>query len=154
MAWHELYPINEQPSADQIAAYIHNPLWEEFNDYLNQAYETKPKYSFSRCGLQPGWNIKYSKGGKSLCTLYPMAEYFIALVVVGAKEMADAEVMLPVFTEEVARVFQEAKLGNGAKWLMLEIKNQEVFADALNLIALRRKPKTAVQVTVDSEGMN
>lgn len=39
MAWHELYPINEQPSADQIAAYIDNPLWETFNDYLNQAYE-------------------------------------------------------------------------------------------------------------------
>lgn len=149
MAWHELYSINEQPSAEQIVAYIDNPLWEAFNDYLKQAYETEPKYSFSRCSLQPGWNIKYSKGGKSLCTLYPMAEYFIALVVVGAKEMADAEAMLPVLTEEVSRVFQAAKPGNGAKWLMLEIKNQEVFADALNLIALRRKPKTPVQVMVD-----
>ena len=106
MAWHELYSLNEQPSAEQIAAYIDNPLWEAFNDYLNQAYETEPKYSFSRCSLQSGWNIKYSKGGKSLCTLYPMAEYFIALVVVGAKEMADAEAMLPVLTEEVSRVFQ------------------------------------------------
>jgi hypothetical protein len=27
-----------------------------------------------------GWNIKYQKSGKSICTIYPQQGYFLALV--------------------------------------------------------------------------
>jgi hypothetical protein len=38
--------------------------------------------------------VKYQNSGKSLCTLYPMEGYFIALVVIGAKEEEEVEMAL------------------------------------------------------------
>lgn len=145
MEWHEEFTANNQPDDKQIAAFIHNPLWDSINRTLQQNYIVKPQYSFSRCS-QPGWNIKYRKGGKSLCTLYPMNGYFIALVVVGAKEMLEAELRLPTLSEYVRSVFNKTKTGQGAKWLMLEIRNNETVLDALELIALRVSPKIQMKV--------
>ena len=144
MIWNECFPAAKQPKEEQIADFINHPLWQKMNQYLQQAYETKPKYNYSGCSMQAGWNIKYAKGGKSLCTLYPMKVYFIALVVVGKKEMTAAEELMPLLTSYVQQVFTETKAGQGQKWLMLDIKEFAVLEDALKLIALRRKPKHSI----------
>lgn len=141
MEWKDCFPAEVQPTEEQITAFIDNPLWAVCNQYLQQAYEAKPKYSYSGCSMQAGWNIKYAKAGKSLCTLYPMEGYFIGLVVVGKKEMSAAEELMPVLSPYIQKVFAEAKVGQGQKWLMLEIKQKEVLEDAWRLIALRREPK-------------
>ena len=42
------------------------------------------KIAYSNCAMDNnvwrGWNIKYQKSGKSLCTIYPQQGYFLALV--------------------------------------------------------------------------
>lgn len=146
MNWKDCFPAEIQPTEEQITTFIANPLWADCNQYLQQAYEAKPKYSYSGCSMQAGWNIKYAKGGKSLCTLYPMAGYFILLVVIGKKEMACAEELMPLLSSYVQQVFAKAKIGQGQKWLMLEIKEQEVLEDAWKLIALRREPKHQIKM--------
>lgn len=140
MDWKKSFSQTQQPTQQQIAAFIDSELWEKLNSYLQQAYDVKPKYSYSRCSMQAGWNIKYTKG-KSLCTLYPMAGYFIMLVVIGKKEMAEAEELMPLLSAHTQRVFQQTPVGQGPKWLMLEIKTQEILEDAIKLVALRREPK-------------
>ena len=90
MSWVNLYSADRQPTKAEIAEYIANPLWDEMNDFLRKNYKVEPSYSYSACSGQPGWNIKYQKAGRSLCTLYPMSGYFIALVVIGAKEQVEA----------------------------------------------------------------
>ena len=144
MDWKEQFPATKQPTEQQIAEFIDNQLWGKLNHYLQQAYEVKPKYSHSRCSMQAGWNVKYHKAGKSLCTLYPMAGYFIMLVVVGKAEMAEAEEMMPLLSTYTQQVFQQTKAGQGQKWLMMEIKEQEILEDALKLVTLRRKPKNQI----------
>lgn len=75
-----------------------------------------------------------------------MPGYFIALVVIGQKEMTAAESLLPLLSEETQKVFAAAKLGNGQKWLMLKINQQASFTDALQLLHLRVQPKVMVKV--------
>lgn len=94
MNWDSLYKQNHQPTLKEVSGYINNKLWEDLNYFLRETYKTDPELSYSQCSMQRGWNVKYRKSGKSLCTLYPMEGYFIALVVIGYKERFEAELML------------------------------------------------------------
>ncbi|MCB5873787.1 DUF3788 domain-containing protein [Blautia coccoides] len=49
-----------------------------------------------------------------------MQVYFITLVVIGRKEMREAELLIPLCSDYVQTVFKNTKVGNGQKWLMIE----------------------------------
>lgn len=128
------------PTPAQCAAYAGSPLWGALCRYLEGAYDTGPVMEYSRCD-PGGWNVKYRKAGRGLCTLYPMGGTFIALVVIGPREQAGAELVLPLCTPEVQRLYRETREGMGQRWLMIEVTAPEVLEDVKRLIALRRKPK-------------
>lgn len=139
MDWNMLYTNGDAPSLKQIAEYIDNPLWAEFDSRIRSAYRIEPYMDYSRCSMQPGWNIKYKKSGKSLCTCYPMQGYFIALVVIGSRELTEAELLMLLFSDYVQKVFRDAKTGNGQKWLMLEVRDKEIMNNVFELINLRKR---------------
>lgn len=93
----------------------------------------------SRCSMQAGWNIKYKKGGKSLCTLYPKEGCFTALVVIGNNEFAQAELLMPLYSNYVQTVFKNTKTENGQKWLMLDVRDERIMEDIFSLINLRKR---------------
>ena len=141
MEWSLLYSNAKQPTWEQFVDYVSCPLWTEFNNHLQIAYQIEPSIEYSGCSMQPGWNIKYKKSGKSLCTLYPMSGYFIALVVIGDKEMQEVEFLIPVCSSYVQDVFKNTKSGQGQKWLMLDVRDKETLVDIYNLISLKKKPQ-------------
>ena len=141
MEWSLLYSNAKLPAWEQVVGYVDCSLWSEFNSRIQIAYQIEPVMEYSRCSMQRGWNIKYKKSGKSLCTLYPMSGYFIALVVIGDKEMPEAEFLIPLCSRYVQDVFKSTKSGQGQKWLMLEVRNEETIEDIFRLICLRKKPK-------------
>ena len=139
MDWNLLYSNVTPPTWEQVTEYIGSPLWAEFNERIQSAYQIKPCMEYSRCSMQAGWNIKYKKGGKSLCTLYPMQGYFIALVVVGSHELTEAEFLMPQCSDYVQTVFKNTKTGNGQKWLMLDVRDRGIMYDVFRLINLRKR---------------
>lgn len=139
MDWNLLYSNVTPPTWEQVTEYIGSPLWAEFNERIQSAYQIKPCMEYSRCSMQAGWNIKYKKGGKSLCTLYPMQGYFIALVVVGSHELMEAELLMPQCSDYVQTVFKNTKTGNGQKWLMLDVRDRGIMDDVFRLINLRKR---------------
>ena len=139
MDWNLLYSNVTPPTWEQVTEYIGSPLWAEFNERIQSAYQIKPCMEYSRCSMQAGWNIKYKKGGKSLCTLYPMQGYFIALVVVGSHELTEAEFLMPQCSDYVQTVFKNTKIGNGQKWLMLDVRDRGIMDDVFRLINLRKR---------------
>ena len=139
MDWNLLYSNVTPPTWEQVTEYIGSPLWAEFNERIQSAYQIKPCMEYSRCSMQAGWNIKYKKGGKSLCTLYPMQGYFIALVVVGSHELTEAEFLMPQCSDYVQAVFKNTKTGNGQKWLMLDVRDRGIMDDVFRLINLRKR---------------
>ncbi|MBC8559886.1 DUF3788 domain-containing protein [Fumia xinanensis] len=139
MDWNVLYSNEKSPSLEQVTEYINNPLWIDFNNRIQSAYRIEPCVEHSCCSMQAGWNIKYKKGGKSLCTLYPMQGYFIALVVVGSHELTEAEFLMPQCSDYVQTVFKNTKTGNGQKWLMLDVRDRGIMDDVFRLINLRKR---------------
>lgn len=140
MEWSELFDHTHRPARDEINKFVGNPLWNELNTFLQQTYSVKPMLAYSGCSMQKGWNVKYRKGGKSLCTLYPMQGYYIVLVVVGAKELAEADLLISFCSEYTQNLYHKTKSATGGKWLMLNVTNADILRDIKDLIALRVKP--------------
>lgn len=141
MNWQEAYPKDKQPTMEEIHAFIESPLWNGLCDWTETAYRVEPKVEYSVCSGAPGWNVKYKAGGRALCTLYPEAGAFTALVTIGAKEAAEAELMLPTCTEEIRALYTQTRVFNGARWLMIRVTSEQVLEDVKALIRLRVAPK-------------
>lgn len=139
MEWVNLFTADKQPTEAEIAEYIASPLWNNLNEFLQENYEVEPKYTYSTCSGQPGWNVKYQKAGRSLCTLYPMEGFFIALVVIGAREEMEAEPVLLSCDESIQKMYHESVPLMGGRWLMIHVTNEKILDDVKRLIQLRRK---------------
>lgn len=137
LTWDKLDQKTE-PTADMLAAYVGNPLWQELCGYIEAEYKARPLIEYSGCGMQPGWNMKYKKSGRGLCTLYPMEGYYTTLVVIGKREKAQAELLLPALTEYTQNLYANTKEGMGQRWLMLDVQSSDVLNDVKELIAVRR----------------
>ena len=128
------------PSLEELCGYVRNPLFDRFCLEMKERFRCREKIEFSSCSWEPGWNIKFKKSGKNLCTLYPRESYFTVLVVIGAREKEAAELILPDCTGRLQEIYRQTKEGNGQRWLMVDIEDDdEVYRDMLRFIELRRE---------------
>ncbi len=142
MDWNEMFDAATMPSDEDIRRFLEcaEPLWGELTSWLEDSYRVRPQMAYSKCPGAPGWNVKYRKGGKSLCTLYPMAGFFIALVVVGAKEESAVEAVSESLTPYVRDMYRGTPAASFGRWLMIRVTNRLVLDDVRDLIAIRVKP--------------
>lgn len=59
------------PTLDELSNYINNPLFMQFCSQIKEKYHCSEKIEFSSCSWEYGWNVKFKKSGKNLCTVYP-----------------------------------------------------------------------------------
>lgn len=133
---------SHMPEYDEIVGYMNLParnLWENINNFIQQKYKSSPKIMYSSCSGKPGWNMKYQKSGKSICTLYPEKDGFVVLIVVTLDLMPVIEALSEEFTEETLQTIRTAKPYNGTKWLMLQVKNDLQLEDVKQLISLKQE---------------
>lgn len=127
------------PTLEEIGEFIHNAVFLEFCAEIRELYHCKEKIEFSACSWEYGWNVKFKKSGKSLCTMYPRDGYFTVLVVIGEKEREAVEAVLHECTPELREIYEQTELGNGQKWLMIDLEDREkMYADVFRLIEIRR----------------
>ncbi|MCI8970733.1 MAG: DUF3788 domain-containing protein [Oscillibacter sp.] len=138
--WAQLFPMDRQPSMEELDRYADNPLWPEFRQYLKDAYGAEPRMDYSRCGLEPGWNVKFKKGSKALTTVYLRPGYVTAMVSVAPKDEAAAEGILLTCTEATRTLYQNTASSKMGRWLMLDLTSPELLEDIKALLALRVRP--------------
>ena len=135
-----------KPSFEQIEEYIQLPirtLWQGLHSFIQQEYSASPRITFSKCSGKPGWNVKYQKSGKSICTLYPEKDRFIALMVITTDVVPLVEARSFALETEVIELIRGAKPFNGTLWLMIAVENEKVLQDVKRLIQIKQpiKPK-------------
>ena len=140
MNWFQRYPKSQQPTLEQISEYIASPLWGELCRWAEQSYRIEPKVEHSTCSGAPGWNVKYKKGGRALCTLYPDDGQFTAMDTVGTKESAEAELLLQTCSEYIRELFARTRDFNGGRWLMIRVSDAAVLENVKKLMRLRVTP--------------
>lgn len=129
---------NHIPTEYEMKEYINNDLYDDFYEYMQTTYKIVPKFEFSKCSWEYGWNIKFKKGSKSLCTIYPRENYFTVLVVIGKKEKETFESLLSSFSNDIQQIYKETEEGNNQKWLMIDLEdNDKRYADLKKIIAIK-----------------
>lgn len=130
-----------RPSERQIKEFTNTPLWDDLANHLQRTYNIQPNFFYSCCSMQngyfKGWNVKYAKGGKALCTLYPKQGYFVALIAVSAKEIAEADLLIPLCDEYTQSLYRQTEFGAAGKSLPIEVTSENILCDVKNLIELR-----------------
>lgn len=135
----DLYNRNEIPTLEDFGEFMKNPVFEQFCSEIKNRYPCSEKIEYSSCSWKPGWNIKFRKSGKSLCTIYPGESYFTVLIVIGKKEKERVENLLPDCTLQLQEIYAQTEEGNGQKWLMIDLEDaDDLYRDILSLIAIRK----------------
>lgn len=139
MEWCELYPKGRKPETADMQGFIGTPLWASFCAQMESGYGVSPVIEHSTCSAAPGWNLKYKKGGRSLCTLYPAAGTFTCLIAIGGDAAAETDMALHTLGEYARDLYTNAKPCNGTRWLMLRVADETARRDALTLIGIRHR---------------
>ncbi len=131
---------NNYPTLEEIGYFVQNPVFERFCAKMRERYQCGEKVEFSSCSWERGWNIKFKKSGKTLCTLYPREAYFTLMIVVGKKEKEAVEAILPECSLRLAEIYEQTAEGNGQRWLMVDIEDEDdTYRDVFRLIEIRRR---------------
>ena len=81
---YEVFSKENQPTETELKDFIGKEFFSDLDNHLRERYKVKPKVAYSSCAMDDniwrGWNIKYKKSGKSLCTIYPQQGYFLVLI--------------------------------------------------------------------------
>jgi len=144
MQWYELFDREHEPSEVQVKEYVDTPLFDELDGYLRETFKVRPKLAYSNCkmdgGAWKGWNIKYQKSGKSLCTLYPKQGYLQLLVTIGERGLNEAQLLMPLCTEYIQNLYRQSG-AQGIKCLSIELRDERVLQDVKSLIEIRARTK-------------
>ncbi len=128
------------PAYNEICDYVVEPaqnLWRDLNSFIQQKYGAVPKIMYSKCSSKPGWNVKYQKSRKSLCTLYPEKESFIALVVVTLDLVPVIESISDEIEPRILDIIRSAKPFNGTLWLMIPVTDKVMLDNVKQLLLLK-----------------
>lgn len=135
----DLQDKNSCPTLEEISEYVRAPAFMRFCSHIKSTYQCGERIEYSSCSWEKGWNIKFKKAGKTLCTIYPREGCFTVMIVVGVKEKAAVEAVLPECTPELRSIYEQTREGNGQRWLMVDLEDQgNLYRDVLWLVQIRR----------------
>ena len=89
-------------------------------------------------GKNYGWNLWYRKSGRSLVSLYPQENAFIAQVVLGREQVEKA--LSLSLGENVGRVLHETPSLHDGRWLFIKITTETDLVDVEQLLMLKKRP--------------
>jgi hypothetical protein len=113
------------------------PLWEKLTQFISNNYPIPVEWKFG--GKNYGWNIWYRKSGKTLVSLYPQHEGFVAQIVLG-KDQVNQSLSLKL-GKHVGIVLKEIPQLHDGRWLFIQVKTEQDIKDIQQLLQVKRKPK-------------
>ena len=125
---------------EDILNYMAEPAltwWKTLNTFIQEQYRVKPKITYSNCSMQRGWNVKYHKSGKALCTLYPEQQTFTVMIVVKIELANIITNMIDRFEPAIMDILASARPFNGTKWLMIPVESEAILKNVQELMVLK-----------------
>lgn len=148
-----LQPLTDKtrfPDDDALRASLGEPYytyWTALDSWLRGVYAVEPLVQYG--GAKSGWTFRYRKGGRPLCEMTPAAGGFSTLVVLGAKEGAQALENAAVLGPSVRECLETAHVYHDGRWLFITVRDMRDVEDIQRLVTFKRpipKPRKAAAV--------
>lgn len=129
-----------------VQSYVHNPIVSYIHTAITSMYAIDVTFAFSKCSFQKGWNLKYIKSGKNICTIYPKQGYLEILIVLSKK--SDEEIF--ALSQQVNASFRDVLLAvkefQNQRWLSFVVEDEEQIQDVLLILSYRLLPPAPKQI--------
>lgn len=95
-------------------------------------------------GAKYGWEIRYRRSGKTLCSLTPEKGAFAVLIVLGREDFEKALSMRDELSRKIHRLIESTKQLHDGRWLWIRISTADDTEDVKKLLQIKRKPKNTL----------
>ena len=133
--------LDKIPSAEEMMTLVGQSLYDVWNKLCTLIDE---KYEMERLWNKGGkawtYEYKYRRGGKTLCALYARENCIGFMIIFGKDERAKFEAERNDYSQQVQKIYDEAKTYRDGKWVMFEPTDTSMFQDFIKLLGIKRKP--------------
>ena len=114
--------------------------WTQIIGFIEDNYPNVFETTWLFGGKKHGWALRFKKS-KSFCTLIPEKNRFKILLVFGAKEREQVDLLLPHLVSHLREDYAAATTYHDGKWVASVVDSKGVIADIERLFLLKRNPK-------------
>ncbi len=133
--------LNKIPNADEMTALVGQSLyivWYKLCALIDENYEMECLWN--KGGKAWTYEYKYRRGGKTLCALYARENCVGFMIIFGKDERAKFEATRNNYSEQIQKIYDEAKTYHDGKWVMFEPTDTSMFHEFIKLLCIKRKP--------------
>lgn len=133
--------LEKIPSQEDLTALIGQPLydgWAKLCAMIDERYEMERLWNSG--GKAWEYELKYRRGGKTLCALYAREGSAGFMIIFGKDERSKFEEHRQNYSAKIQKIYDEAKTYHDGKWMMFPLEDPSMFQDFLRLLELKRKP--------------
>lgn len=131
-----------KPTAEEMVSFIGEQAkeaWLEIKRFIKDRYDLVPETIFY--GTKYGWTIRYRKGGKTVCSLFPEKGGFTVLIVLGKKESEKALSIRNELSTKIHKLLGNTEQLHDGRWLWIRLLTTSDTDDVKKLLQIKRKPK-------------
>jgi len=132
----EKVPTEEE--LDQIMGEDVFKTWCAINNFIKNNYDMD--ILWDNGGKTGVFELKYRKGGKTFCALYPREKGMRVLIIFGKSEREKFESSRRAFPEHINNFYDNTHQYHDGKWLYLDIINDATTEDIERLLLIKKKP--------------
>jgi hypothetical protein len=126
------------PEAEEVNGVLGTArtLWTQIVEFIATSYLMVGDMTYG--GKNYGWNLWYRKSGKSLASLYPQENAYIAQIVLGREQVEKALTLS--LGDNVRSVVHETPSLHDGRWLFIKITTETDVKDVEQLLLLKKRP--------------
>jgi len=129
---------NDEEMVDFIGGQA-KEAWLEIRNFIKDHYDFEPETVFG--GAKYGWEIRYRKSGRTLCSLTPEKGAFTVLIVLGSEEAERALSARGELSLKTNRIIEGSRQFHDGRWLWIRLMEPSDTQDIKKLLQIKRKPK-------------
>jgi len=116
-------------------------LWTSVVKKIDTAYDMTKVWD--KGGKAAKYVLRFRRAGKTLVSLLPMEGVIGVVVIYGKHERKKFEARQAEFSDKVVSEYRNATTYHDGKWIMFNLPDEDVLADLLPLLAIKRLPISA-----------
>lgn len=118
-------------------------ILEELCNYIENNYEMDKLWNNGgKYGLH---ELKYRRGGKTLCTVYIREKCFGYWIIFGKEERDKFENQRDDFSFSMRKIYDDTQVYHDGKWIMLDINDGSLVEDIKKMLYIKKRPNKRIK---------